>query len=77
MRSFAIVPAAGRSVRMGRPKLNLPWGESTVLEHVVQAWLASRVDRVIVVVRRDDERLDELCRSLGVEVCVPELRCRR
>ncbi len=32
---FAVVPAAGRASRMGRPKLSLPLGGRTVLEHVV------------------------------------------
>ncbi|MCS7247737.1 MAG: nucleotidyltransferase family protein [Anaerolineales bacterium] len=33
----AIVLAAGRSLRMGRPKLTLPWGKTTVLGAVIQA----------------------------------------
>ena len=31
-RSFAIIPAAGRSVRMGRQKLLMPWGDATLIE---------------------------------------------
>ncbi len=34
---FALIPAAGKSARMGRPKLTLPLGGRTVLEHVVTA----------------------------------------
>ena len=34
---FALIPAAGKSTRMGRPKLALPLGEKTVLEHVIAA----------------------------------------
>ena len=34
---YAVVPAAGRSSRMGRPKLSLPLGERTVLEQVILA----------------------------------------
>ena len=41
-RSFAVVPAAGRSRRMGRPKLLLPWGESTIIQQVLGAWRASQ-----------------------------------
>lgn len=67
-RSFAIVPAAGRSVRMGRPKLLLPWGEWTVIEQVLAAWLGSRVTRTLVVVRADDVRLAEVCRNCGAAV---------
>ncbi len=37
--SFAtVVLAAGSSVRMGRPKLLLPWGTTTVLGQIVQQW---------------------------------------
>jgi len=34
--TFAVVPAAGRSSRMGRSKLALPLGDSTVLQVVVE-----------------------------------------
>jgi molybdenum cofactor cytidylyltransferase len=72
MRSFAIIPAAGRSRRMGEPKLLLPWGASTVIEHVLAAWRASRVDNVVVVLHRDDHRLAELCAERGAIVSAPE-----
>jgi len=71
--SYAIIPAAGRSVRMGRHKLLLPWGEATIIEHVLAAWQESRVTRVVVVVRPGDERLRELCARSRVEVVVPEV----
>ncbi len=69
--SFAIVPAAGRSVRMGQHKLLLPWREVTVIESVLSRWCESRVDHVVVVVRPDDGQLAEICRRAGVEVVVP------
>lgn len=69
--SFAIVPAAGRSARMGQPKLLLPWGEATIIESVLSRWRESRVNHVLVVVRPDDEELAETCRRAGVEVVVP------
>jgi molybdenum cofactor cytidylyltransferase len=68
VRSFAVVPAAGVSARMGAPKLLLPWGERTVIEQVLGAWLASDVDRVVVVVRSDDVELLGTCRALPVDV---------
>ncbi|MEZ6078052.1 MAG: NTP transferase domain-containing protein [Pirellulaceae bacterium] len=55
--TFAIVPAAGRSRRMGQSKLLLPWRGTTVIEHVIEAWLRSRVTQVVVVARRDDLEL--------------------
>lgn len=46
---FAVVPAAGKSSRMGRPKLALPIGGRTVLERVIQNLKAGGIDRVLVV----------------------------
>ena len=71
MHTFAIIPAAGRSRRMGRPKLLLPWGETTVIEHVLAAWRASRVDHVIVVVDAANRPLAQTCAACGVQVVVP------
>jgi len=45
----AIVLAAGRSERMGTPKMSLPWGETTVIGKVVSTLLGSQVDQVVVV----------------------------
>jgi CTP:molybdopterin cytidylyltransferase MocA len=45
----AIVPAAGASRRMGRPKLVLPWAGGTVLEATVAALLGGGIARVVVV----------------------------
>ena len=70
--AFAIVPAAGRSARMGRPKLLLPWREGSVIESQLQAWRASRVAAVVVVVHPDDGKLAEVCRRAGAEVVVPD-----
>lgn len=45
----AVVLAAGRSQRMGRPKMTLPWKETTVIGQVVNVLLAASVDNVLVV----------------------------
>jgi molybdenum cofactor cytidylyltransferase len=71
MRSFAVIPAAGRSRRMGQPKLLLPWENTTVIEHTLAAWRASRVDVVVVVVHPDDRELAKRCRHAGATVVVP------
>ncbi len=71
MSFFAIVPAAGRSRRMGQPKLLLPWGEGTIIESVLSSWHASQVEAAIVVVHRDDQKLADICRGVGAEVVVP------
>lgn len=65
-RSFGIIPAAGRSARMGQPKLLLPWkaGEETrtVLDHVLAAWCSSQVTDAMVVLHPEDRELAEICR---------------
>jgi molybdenum cofactor cytidylyltransferase len=44
-----IILAAGASTRMGRPKQLLPLGDRCVLQHVVDAAVASCLDEIIVV----------------------------
>jgi molybdenum cofactor cytidylyltransferase len=45
----ALVPAAGSSTRMGRPKLTLPLGGQTVIRRVILALREGGVDRVLVL----------------------------
>jgi molybdenum cofactor cytidylyltransferase len=44
-----IVLAAGASVRMGKPKLLLPWGNTTILGHVLEFWKDSQAAQIAVV----------------------------
>ncbi len=73
VRSFAIVPAAGHSRRMGRPKLRLPWQDGTLLEHVLTQWRQSRVSEVVVVLRKDDTELQTVAKAVGAHVVVAEV----
>jgi len=41
--------AAGESQRMGRPKLCLPWGRSTILGHILDQWRAAGARSLVVV----------------------------
>jgi molybdenum cofactor cytidylyltransferase len=50
-----VILAAGRSTRMGRPKTGLMLGGRTLLQHVIDNALASRLAEVVVVLRADDE----------------------
>lgn len=45
----AIVVAAGASLRMGQPKLVLPWGDSTVIGRVIHVLEQAYLDEIIVV----------------------------
>ena len=73
---LAIIPAAGRSLRMaGQHKLLLPWRESsTVIGEVLQAWTVSRVEHVAVIVRPDDLELQSVCRRWqNIDLIIPEV----
>jgi molybdenum cofactor cytidylyltransferase len=45
----AVILAAGRSRRMGQPKMVLPWGEVTIIQHIVERILDSGIEDVLVV----------------------------
>ncbi len=70
MRVFALIPAAGQSRRMGRPKLALPLGDRTVLERVVSAVRAGGVNDVLVVVGPATAFLRSLAEQAGASVHV-------
>jgi molybdenum cofactor cytidylyltransferase len=68
--TFAIIPAAGHSTRMGRTKLSLRLGDRTVLEHVVTALRDGGVDRILVVIGPHVPELVWLAESASAEVCL-------
>jgi molybdenum cofactor cytidylyltransferase len=47
---FGLVLAAGKSSRMGKPKMNLPWGDTSILGAVIFALSSGGVNTVHVVV---------------------------
>jgi molybdenum cofactor cytidylyltransferase len=44
-----VILAAGRSARMGKPKLLLPWGGTSVLGHLICQWQVLRASQIAVV----------------------------
>lgn len=70
-RFFAIVPACGQSVRMGRPKLLLPLAGRPLIVHTLAAWQQAAVAATLVVVRSDDAELAAVVRAAGAEVVAP------
>jgi molybdenum cofactor cytidylyltransferase len=52
-----VVLAAGASARMGRPKQQLPVGDRCLLQRVVDAALASRLDEVVIVLGHRAEEI--------------------
>ena len=65
---IAVVPAAGRSQRMGQSKLLLPLGSRCVIEHVLVALAGSQVDQIVVVVPPEAGELAALVRLHRAEV---------
>jgi molybdenum cofactor cytidylyltransferase len=64
----AIVPAAGLSRRMGTQKLLLPFGDTTIIGHVVDELLRSHVDEVFVVVGHQAEQIETALSGRSVSV---------
>src|SRR5215470_1338238 len=72
-RSFAVIPAAGQSTRMGRPKLALPLGGRSVLERVVAAVRQAGVGATVVVIGPHVPELVPLAKAAGaLPVLLPE-----
>ena len=70
-RLFALIPAAGHSRRMGQPKLLLPFGDTTVIGHLIQVLQSADIADICVLVRPDDEPLANEVRFYGATVIQP------
>jgi molybdenum cofactor cytidylyltransferase len=58
--SFGVVIlGAGRSSRMGQPKLLLPWRETTILGHLIEQWGGLGATQIGVVRGADDHALEQ------------------
>ena len=55
----AILLGAGESKRMGKDKLRLSWGKSTVFGHCLKTLLQSELGEVVVVVRSLSEQFED------------------
>ena len=62
----AVILAAGESSRMGRPKLLLPWGDSTVLDQTIRHVQESAVFDSLVVTGAGAERIAQIAGQWGV-----------
>lgn len=69
-RIVAVVPAAGRSTRMGRDKLLLPWGESVVVGAVVDALERGGAGEIVLVVPPDNRPLRRWAETAPVRVAL-------
>ena len=66
MTAGVCILAAGRSSRMGRSKVLLPWGKTSVLGHLILQWRGLRVRQIAVVLARGNEAVEEELNRLDV-----------
>jgi molybdenum cofactor cytidylyltransferase len=52
-----VLLGAGASSRMGRPKLLLPWADSTIVGHLIRQWQTLNASQIAIVVRPDHHEL--------------------
>ncbi len=62
----AIILAAGESKRMGQPKMLLPWGKVTVLEHVISVFMQAGIKDILVVIGAEWERMEEVVSKVPI-----------
>ena len=61
-----VILAAGSSRRMGRPKLLLPWGDTSVLGHQIRLWQQLGAAQVCVVYSPTNEAIRAELDRLGL-----------
>jgi len=69
--AYALIPAAGKSRRMGRPKLSLPLGDRSVLEHVISALQEGGITDILVVLGPHVAHMSAVLHRAGARVLVP------
>lgn len=67
--NWAVVLAAGSSRRMGNQKLLLPYGQSTILETVVDHILNSCIEHVMIVLGHDYKEIQRTLGQKPVQFC--------
>ena len=65
-----ILLAGGKSQRLGRPKLLLPFGDKTVIERSLDNVLASEADEVVVTVGGNAEEIAARVKEQAVKVAM-------
>jgi len=70
-----VILAAGASRRMGRPKLLLPWGQTSVLGHLSKKWTQLGASQIAIVCAADSKsitsELDQIGFSLADRIFNP------
>ena len=63
----AIILAGGQSKRMGQPKMLLPWGKLTVLEHVITTFINAGLQDILVVTGGAREQVEQALEGYPVQ----------
>jgi molybdenum cofactor cytidylyltransferase len=66
LRLGVVILAAGASSRMGRPKLLLPWGDTSMIGHLLAQWHLTGAAQVGVVCAKSNDGLDRELDRLGL-----------
>jgi molybdenum cofactor cytidylyltransferase len=66
---WAVVLAAGKSERMGSPKMLLPFGDSTVIETVIGLIRNAGLRNILVVLGAYRQEIENAIRKIPVELC--------
>lgn len=56
----ALILAAGESKRMGTPKMLLPWGNTTVLGHVISTYRSAGIEDLLIVTGGAHEQVEDI-----------------
>jgi len=68
--AYALIPAAGRSERMGESKPMMPFGESTILGCLIESLQSGGATRVLVVRSPADRTLGNWCVDHEIEAAI-------
>ncbi len=64
----AVVLAAGQSRRMGRPKMILPWGDTTVIGHVVEQLARAGLSEQILVTGASRQEVEQALQGFAIRI---------
>ncbi|MDA0835729.1 MAG: nucleotidyltransferase family protein [Planctomycetota bacterium] len=70
---FAVIPAAGQSRRMGRPKLLLPVGDRSLISRVIETFRHPEIAATVVVTRQSDVDLQQELAQTFARVVTPDI----
>ncbi|MEA5077360.1 MAG: nucleotidyltransferase family protein [Anaerolineaceae bacterium] len=68
MKIGCILLAAGKSSRMGQSKIVLPWGRSTVISTILNAYLLAKVNEIVVVTGGYKEHVEKEISHFPVKI---------